>query len=219
MGRIDSEPGRQSGNQSRISVFCLSCVSPGPGIGLAASGDLTDKRCASPTKKNLHKLVLAALVLAPVLASAQPQKKQPPRKVNKTASSGRSLTQDIVPLRPDARSKTGKARPAASKAGTTKRAMPKRAPLDEKERKVFALHKKRAEGGSASSQYEVGSRYVSGKGVGRNRAEAIKWLEKALKQGNRKAAGKLHLARQMPVKAPVKTSAKTPAKPPVKRPK
>lgn len=169
-------------------------------------------------KTNLHKLILAALILAPISVSAQTQKKEPPRVVPKTASSGRSLTQGIVPLRPDPGSQSGKAAPTATKAPAQQRAVPERAPADEKEQKVFAFHLKRAEGGSASSQYEVGSRYVEGKGVEKNRTEAIKWLEKSLKQRNRKAAGMLDRANKMPADEPVETSLKAPAKTPATAP-
>lgn len=169
-------------------------------------------------KDTLLKLMLAALIFAPILSSAQSQKKQPPRKVPKTASSGRSLTQGIVPLRPDPGSQATKAQPATGNARAPKRAAPNRAPVDEKERKVFAFHKKRAEGGSVSSQYEVGSRYVAGKGVEQSRTEAIKWLEKSLKQGNRKAATKLDQAKRMPPDPPAKASAKGPGKAPTKPP-
>lgn len=169
-------------------------------------------------KTNLIKFIVAALILAPILVSAQTQKKEPPRKVPKTASSGRSLTQGIVPLRPDPGSQSGKDQPAASKAPAQQRAVPERAPVDEKEQKVFAFHLKRAEDGSASSQYEVGSRYVEGKGVEKNRTEAIKWLEKSLKQRNRKAAGLLDRARKMPADAPAEESAIAPAKAPKETP-
>ena len=151
-------------------------------------------------KTKLLLLVAASLALTPLFASAQ---SQPKRKVPKTASSGRSLTQDIVPLRPTPGSPQTKGRPTTSKARSQKRATPKRAPISEKERKIFAFHKKRAEGGSATSQYEVGSRYLTGKGVEKNRVEAVKWLEKSAKQGNKKAAQKLSFVKRTTPTKPV----------------
>ncbi len=153
-------------------------------------------------------LVAVSVVLTPLFASAQTK----PRKIPKSASSARSLTQDIVPLRPTPGSQPTKGGVGATKAPAPKRATSKRPPISETDRKVFEFHKKRAESGSAMSQYEVGSRYLTGKGVEQDRDESIKWLEKAAKQGHKKAAQKLgFLKRSKPPAAA--TSAKKPATP------
>lgn len=166
-------------------------------------------------KTKLLLLVAASLVLTPLFATAQ---SQPQRKVPKTASSGRSLTQDIVPLRPTPGSQPVNGRPTTNKARPQKRATPERAPVSEKERKIFEFHKKRAADGSATSQYEVGSRYLTGKGVEKNRVEALKWLEKSAKQGNKKAAQKLSFVkRTSPIPAKPVLQAKPGTKPAPKK--
>jgi len=113
-------------------------------------------------------------------------------------------------------------------APTRKRATSKRPPISETDRKVFEFHKKRAEGGSANSQYEVGSRYLTGKGVEKDRAKSIQWLEKASKQGHKKAAQKLGFLKrakppaattsaQKPVGPAAKPATKVAPKAPVKK--
>ena len=163
-------------------------------------------------KTKLPLLVAASLVLTPLFASAQTK----PKKIPKSASSARSLTQDIVPLRPTPGSQPAKGRVGVTTAPTRKRATSKRPPISETDRKVFEFHKKRAEGGSANSQYEVGSRYLTGKGVEKDRAKSIQWLEKASKQGHKKAAQKLSFLKRTTPASTAKTSAKKPVGPAAK---
>lgn len=51
--------------------------------------------------------------------------------------------------------------------------------------------KKRAEAGSASAQYELGKRYMTGDGVEKDLTLARKWLEASANQGNENAKLKL----------------------------
>lgn len=74
---------------------------------------------------------------------------------------------------------------------------PKTDPQKEQQRKEAALKnaieflKKRAEAGSASAQYELGKRYMTGDGIEKDLALARKWLEASAKQGEENAKLKL----------------------------
>jgi TPR repeat protein len=68
--------------------------------------------------------------------------------------------------------------PTASAAETAKAASEKEATL----KRVIEFQKKRALGGSASAQYNLGVRYLEGEGVAKDLAEACKWLRAAAKQ-------------------------------------
>ncbi len=59
------------------------------------------------------------------------------------------------------------------------------------EEKQFDYFKRRAEEGSDHAQYEVGLRYLTGKGTARDEKLAKEWLAKAAKNGNTQAAKKL----------------------------
>jgi hypothetical protein len=59
------------------------------------------------------------------------------------------------------------------------------------EKKLIDWQKQRAESGSENAQYELGMRYLTGKGVDQNPDEAKKWLEKAAKQGHSQAKRKV----------------------------
>jgi TPR repeat protein len=52
----------------------------------------------------------------------------------------------------------------------------------ETDRKVFEETRVRAEKGDAASQFNLGMLYVSGKGVSKDEAEAVRWLRKAAEQ-------------------------------------
>ncbi len=53
----------------------------------------------------------------------------------------------------------------------------------EAQKRAVELLRQRAEAGNASAQYELAMRYLNGKGVEKNPAEARKWLTAAAKQG------------------------------------
>ncbi|MEW6303793.1 MAG: SEL1-like repeat protein [Verrucomicrobiota bacterium] len=59
-------------------------------------------------------------------------------------------------------------------------------------RKVIASQRARAEAGYATSQYDLGMRYLTGDGVELNLAEGRKWIEKAAGNGHSLAIQKLN---------------------------
>lgn len=59
------------------------------------------------------------------------------------------------------------------------------------ERRVVAVHSKRAHEGCPISQYELGLRHLEGRGVEQNEAQARKWLVASAQQGNNQAYAKL----------------------------
>jgi TPR repeat protein len=61
----------------------------------------------------------------------------------------------------------------------------------EAEKKLLNYQKMRAEAGSDNAQYEMGMRYLTGKGVEQDETQAKAWFEKAAKQGNTLATKKL----------------------------
>jgi hypothetical protein len=62
---------------------------------------------------------------------------------------------------------------------------------DKNEVKQFEFYKRRAEEGSDDAQYQLGLRYLAGKGTPPENKLAREWLEKASKQGHKQAAQKL----------------------------
>ena len=60
--------------------------------------------------------------------------------------------------------------------------------LSEDKVKAAELYRKSAEQGYAEGQYHLGMCYYFGKGVPRDRAEAIKWFQKAALRGHAEAA-------------------------------
>ena len=57
-------------------------------------------------------------------------------------------------------------------------------------------HRKAAEQGYAKSQFKLGSCYEYGKGVKRDRFEAVEWYRKAADQGDAEAKKRLNLLLQ-----------------------
>jgi hypothetical protein len=62
---------------------------------------------------------------------------------------------------------------------------------EETERKVLEFQMRQAERGSGYAQYELGSRYLEGRGVEKDPVKGREWLEKAAKNGNSDASRKL----------------------------
>lgn len=62
---------------------------------------------------------------------------------------------------------------------------------EETERKVLEFHIRQAEAGSARFQYELGLRYLEGRGVELDPAKGREWLEKAAAGGNEDAVLKI----------------------------
>jgi hypothetical protein len=92
-------------------------------------------------------------------------------------------------------------RPSAGASGTgrsvgTRSAAPSASPQpkplsDASKQKVLEFQQKRAAEGSASAQFDLALRYLSGDGVERNEATARSWLLKAAAGGNSQATKKL----------------------------
>lgn len=71
------------------------------------------------------------------------------------------------------------------------KAAPPKQTAEETERKVLEFQKQQAEKGSGYAQYEMGLRYLSGRGVEQDVAKGREWLEKAALNGNSDAQRKL----------------------------
>lgn len=83
-------------------------------------------------------------------------------------------------------------------------------------KRAIELQRKRAEGGSASAQYELGVRYLNGDGVEKNLAEARKWLTAAARQDHFWAKKKLAELEALPAAEP--GAADKDSSPPMARP-
>ena len=68
---------------------------------------------------------------------------------------------------------------------------PPKQTAEETERKVLEFQMHQAEQGSGYAQYEMGSRYLEGRGVEKDPVKGREWLEKAAKNGNTDAIRKL----------------------------
>ncbi|MGV3771378.1 MAG: tetratricopeptide repeat protein [Verrucomicrobiales bacterium] len=90
------------------------------------------------------------------------------------------------PAAPSYRSATPSAAARPSKQAT-------QVDRDANDQKLFQYQKLRAEKGSETAQYELGLRYLNGKGVEADPAKAREWFEKAAKGGNALAKKQLDL--------------------------
>jgi hypothetical protein len=72
-----------------------------------------------------------------------------------------------------------------------RKAAPPKQSAEETERKVLEFQKQQAEKGSGYAQYEMGLRYLEGRGVEQDAAKGREWLEKAALNGNSDAQRKL----------------------------
>jgi TPR repeat protein len=98
---------------------------------------------------------------------------------------------------------TGNAQPATPAQAPQARAVPAATaaqPVDakkaaaqqtKKDQQQFEFYKRRAEEGSDHAQYELGMRYLAGKGVAPNELLAREWIEKSAKTGYAPAVKKL----------------------------
>lgn len=68
------------------------------------------------------------------------------------------------------------------------------------DKNLLEYQKKKAAEGSPNAQYSLGVRYLAGDGVEKNKETAVKWLEKASKQGNNQATKKLEELKAEPKK-------------------
>ena len=111
--------------------------------------------------------------------------------------SAKSLTRKIVPQQQPAPA----ARPAPQAAPAQPAAPPRELTPEEAKKasiqqnkndvKQFDFYKRRAEEGSDDAQYQLGTRYLTGKGTDKNEKLGREWLDKAAKQGHAQAAKKL----------------------------
>lgn len=107
--------------------------------------------------------------------------------------------------------------PPAVPAVTVTNSPKARAEREAAKKRAIEFQRKRAEGGSASAQYELGVRYLNGDGVEKNLAEARKWLTAAAGQDHVWAKKKLTELEQLPAPDPAtvdKDSSQPAARPP-----
>jgi hypothetical protein len=110
--------------------------------------------------------------------------------------SARTLTSKIVPQQqpapPPRPAQQGVAVQAAPPRPLTEAEQAKlRLQKDKNEVKQFDFYKRRAEEGSDDAQYQLGMRYLAGKGTPPDEKLAREWFEKAAKQGHKQAGQKL----------------------------
>lgn len=58
-------------------------------------------------------------------------------------------------------------------------------------RRTIDFQKKRADEGSATAQFDLGNRYLTGDGVTKNRDAALQWFRKSADQGHTQASKKI----------------------------
>ena len=133
----------------------------------------------------MKSLILASLALAAVLPSFGQY-------------SARTLTSKIVPqpqqpapARPSPQYSPGIAPQAPQRPLTPAEAAKARIQKDKNDQKQLDFYKRRAEEGSDHAQYELGLRYLAGRGTPPNEKLGREWLAKAAKQGHTQATKKL----------------------------
>lgn len=113
--------------------------------------------------------------------------------------SAKSLTRKIVPPQQQpaqpARPAPGYAAPAQQPAQprelTAEEAKKAALQQNKNDVKQFDFYKRRAEEGSDDAQFQLGMRYLAGRGVEKNEKLGREWLEKAAKQGHVEAKKRL----------------------------
>ena len=109
--------------------------------------------------------------------------------------SARTLTSKIVPQQQQpaqaARPQAAAVQAAPPRALTEAEQAKLRLQKDKNEVKQFEFYKRRAGEGSDDAQYQLGVRYLAGKGTPPDAKLAREWLEKAAKTGHKQAAQKL----------------------------
>jgi TPR repeat protein len=120
--------------------------------------------------------------------------------------SARRLTEKVAPqpqapARPVQPAYQPAAPQSAPRALTPAEQAKARAEKDKNAVKQLEFYKKRAEEGSDHAQYELGMRYLDGKGTPPDKKLAREWLAKAAKQGHSQAAKKLNELGPDPEKA------------------
>jgi TPR repeat protein len=119
--------------------------------------------------------------------------------------SARKLTRRIAPQLPPPPAQPGRPAPAVPNAPAANPGVPAARPIvtgptvpqktpeqkEEADKKLLEYQKGRAEKGSDNAQYELGMRYLTGKGVEKDEKQAREWLQKAADGGNSMAKKKL----------------------------
>ena len=131
--------------------------------------------------------------------------------------SARKLTSKIVPpaqqpaqpARPAPQAVPSQ--PAAPRQLTPQEEAKAQIQKDKNDVKQFEFYKRRAEEGSDDAQYQLGTRYLTGKGTAPDEKLGREWLAKAAKQGHAQAAKKLAELGPEPASAPAPAPA-APAK-------
>lgn len=130
-----------------------------------------------------------------------------------SAQSARQLTRKVAPAPahpPVQRANPGV--PASAQPAAPVNQQQVKAQQSQTERNLVEYHKKRAEAGSSNAQFELGSRYLTGKGVDKDEKEARKWLQKSAKGGHAGADKKLRelgWPKEDPKETPAKTAEPT----------
>ena len=131
--------------------------------------------------------------------------------------SARTLTSKIVPQQqPAPAARPGQQAVAVQAAPARPLTEAEQAKLrlqqDKNEVKQFEFYKRRAGEGSDDAQYQLGVRYLAGKGTPPDEKLAREWFEKAAKQGHKQAGQKLAELGPAPAAAnPEVTAAPAPA--------
>jgi len=86
---------------------------------------------------------------------------------------------------------------AAPAARPEKTAEKKKTEQDAVVKRTIEFQTKRAEQGSATAQFDLGKRYLTGDGLEQNLPAARKWFEAAAKQGHAGAATKLEEVKKL----------------------
>ena len=83
--------------------------------------------------------------------------------------------------------------PPTAVPGRSRVVEPPRIKIDKEEvlKRTVEFQKKKAEEGSATSQYDLGMRFLKGEGVQKDDEAGLKWLKEAAKNGNNQAIKKL----------------------------
>lgn len=109
-----------------------------------------------------------------------------------SAQSARQLTRKIVPQQQQpAPARPGAAPGAAVRPATPVDAAKIKEHQSQTEKNLVEYQLKRAEAGSGHAQYELGVRYLTGKGVEKDEKLARKWLQKSAQGKNPNALKKL----------------------------
>ena len=110
--------------------------------------------------------------------------------------------QPVQPARPAPVYAAPAQQPAPPRELTPAEAAKAQVKKDKNDVKQFEFYKRRAEEGSDHAQFELGMRYLNGKGTDKDEALGRQWMEKAAKQGHKEASQKLATLPAAPAATP-----------------